>query len=132
MAFTDSKATGSTKMNGQDKPFSVDVGGPIFPEAAAAPAVFSCLPLAEGYSTAFRNFDVQKQKDRVMQLAVTGSEQVSVPAGKFDAFKVEITPGDGGADKVTVWVAKESRKAVKMSAVVPQMGGAIMTAELSE
>jgi hypothetical protein len=132
LAFQDNKVTGSMKMNGSDKPVSVDLGGPIFPEVTAAPAVLASLPLAEGYTTAFRTFDVQKQKVNVMRLRVAGSETVTVPAGTFDAFKVEVAPADGGADKATIWVAKESRKAVKFSAVVSEMGGATFTAELTE
>lgn len=132
LAFQDNKATGSMKMNGADKPIAVDIAGPVFPEAMAAPAMLACLPLADGYTTAFRTFDAQKQKDRVMQLHVAGSEKVTVPAGTFDAFKVEVAAGDGGADKITVWIAKESRKPVKFSTVVAEMGGATVTAELSE
>jgi hypothetical protein len=120
------------KMSGGDKPIAVDMSGPVFPEVSAAPAVLACLPLAEGYATAFRTFDVQKQKEKVMQLQVAGSEKVTVPAGSFDAFKVEVVAGDGGAEKITVWIAKESRKPVKFSAVMPEMGGATVTAELSE
>jgi Na+/citrate or Na+/malate symporter len=45
---------------------------------------------------------------------------------------VEVADGDGGAGKVTVWIAKESRKPVKFAAVAPEMGGATVTAELSE
>jgi len=45
---------------------------------------------------------------------------------------VEVAAADGGADKVTVWIAKELRKPVKFSTVVAEMGGAIVTAELSE
>jgi hypothetical protein len=45
---------------------------------------------------------------------------------------VEVVAGDGGAEKITVWIAKESRKPVKFSAVMPEMGGATVTAELSE
>jgi len=132
LAFQDNKATGSMKMNGGDKPITVEMGGPVFPEAAAAPAVLACLPLADGYATAFRTFDVQKQKEQVMQLQVAGSEKVIVPAGTFDAFKVEVAAADGGAEKVAVWIAKESRKPVKFSAVGAGMGGATVTAELSE
>jgi hypothetical protein len=55
---------------------------------------------------------------------------VTVPAGPFDAYRVEITSGDGGADKTTVWIAKDSRNPVKVSEVLPQMGGATLTAEL--
>jgi hypothetical protein len=43
---------------------------------------------------------------------------------------VELTPEDGSADRRTVWVAKQPRKTVKMVATMPQMGGAILTAEL--
>lgn len=78
----------------------------------------------------FRNFDLQKQKSKLMQLKVTGSETVTVPAGKFETFKVEITSADGGNDQSTVWIAKDSRQAVKASAVLAAMGGATMTAEL--
>ncbi len=129
LSFAGDKATGSMVMNGKENPISADIGGPVFAETGAAQSI-ACLPLAEGYSTTFRNFDVQKRKAKLMQLKVTGSENVTVPAGSFDAYKVEITPAEGGAEKVTMWVAKESRKAVKVAAVLPQMGGATMTAEL--
>jgi dipeptidyl aminopeptidase/acylaminoacyl peptidase len=132
LAFQDNKVTGSMKMNGADKPIAVDIAGPVFPEVSAVPAVLACLPLAEGYATAFRTFDVRKQKDKVMQLQVVGSEKVTVPAGTFDAFKVEVADGDGGAGKITVWIAKESRKPVKFASIAPEMGGATVTAELSE
>ena len=132
LAFQDNKVTGSMKINGTDRPVAADTAGPVFPEVSAVPAVLACLPLAEGYATAFRTFDVRKQKDKVMQLQVVGSEKVTVPAGTFDAFKVEVAAGDGGADKVTVWIAKESRKPVKFVAIAPEMGGGTVTADLSE
>ena len=132
IVFKDNKATGSMTMNGQERPISVDTGGPLFADAAGGPQVVACLPLAEGFSTTFRNFDVQKQKAKVMQLQVTGSERVTVPAGTFDAYKTDISSGEGGPEKVTMWIAKDSRKALKISAVMPQMGGAILTAELAE
>jgi hypothetical protein len=63
-------------------------------------------------------------------LKVVGSEKVKVPAGEFDAYKVQVTSADGGPDNVTAWYAKDSRKPVKMIIVLQQMGGATMTAEL--
>jgi hypothetical protein len=128
--FTGGKATGSMNMNGQDKPVSSDVGGELFADAAGAQQVIGSLPLADGYSATFRNFDLQKQKAKLVQLKVVGSETVTVPAGKFDAFKVELKSADGGSDQSTIWIAKDSRQAVKVSAVLAAMGGATMTAEL--
>jgi dipeptidyl aminopeptidase/acylaminoacyl peptidase len=130
--FVNNKATGSMNMGGQDRPISVDLGGPLFADAAGSMQSIACLPLAEGYSAAFRNFDVQKQKEKLMQLKVVGVESVTVPAGTFDSFKVEIISADGGSDKETLWIAKDSHKAVKVSAVLGSMGGAVMTAELEQ
>jgi len=128
--FNGNKVTGNMNMGGQDKPIAADLGGPLFADSAASDEAIACLPLAEGYSTTFRQFDVQKQKEKLMQLKVTGVESVTVPAGTFNAFKVEITSADGGADKQTLWIAKDSRKPVKTSAVLASMGGAVLTAEM--
>jgi dienelactone hydrolase len=130
LEFTGGKATGTMNMNGQDKPVSADLGGELFADAAGAQQVIGSLPLADGYSATFRNFDLQKQKAKLVQLKVVGSETVTVPAGKFDAFKVELKSADGGSDQSTIWIAKDSRQAVKVSAVLAAMGGATMTAEL--
>ena len=119
-----------TVEGGGDKPISADLDGTIFADGAGANFAIGCLPLAEGYTTVYRNFDLEKQKVKVMQLEVAGSESVTVPAGTFDAFKVELSSADGGPDKSTVWIAKDSRTPVKISTMMPQMGGAILTAEL--
>jgi len=128
--FAGDKALGTMKMNGQEHPVSVDLGGPLFADSNGAQQAIGCLPLAEGYTTSFRNLDLMKQKVKLMELKVAGSESVTVPAGTFDTFKVEITSADGGPDKSTIWFAKDSRKLVKMTAVLSEMGGATLTTEL--
>jgi dipeptidyl aminopeptidase/acylaminoacyl peptidase len=128
--FAGNKATGKMSMNGQDRPIAVDLGGPLFADAAGAEQVIACLPLAEGYSTTFRNFDVQTQKVQLMQLTVAGKEQIKVPAGTFDTLRVEISSADGGSDKKTLWIAGETHKVVKATAALASMGGAVMTEEL--
>ncbi|MGB0065073.1 MAG: prolyl oligopeptidase family serine peptidase, partial [Terracidiphilus sp.] len=130
--FAGNKAAGKFSMNGQEKPISVDLGGPLFADAAGSEQVIACLPIAEGYTAIFRNFDLQTQKVKLWQLSVAGSESVTVPAGTFQAYRVEIVSADGGSDKRTLWVAKDSHKVVKTTAVLASMGGAQMTAELVE
>ncbi len=125
------KVTGSTTMNGQTTPIDVDPGGALFADGAGAYDVIASLPLAEGYSLSFRNFDVQKQKPQIKQLKVVGSESVTVAAGKFDAYKLEIVAADNEADKQTVWIDKSSRKVLKILAVIPSLNGAILTSELT-
>lgn len=65
-----------------------------------------------------------------MELGVAAAEQVTAPAGSFDAYRLEVTSADGG--KSTVWVEKATRRVVKMSAVLRQMGGAVITMELEK
>ena len=102
LSFAGNKAAGTMSMNGQDKPVAVDLGGPLFADAAGSDQVIACLPLAEGYTATFRNFDVQSQKVKLQQLSVGGKEEVKVPAGTFNALRVEISSADGGADKKTL------------------------------
>ncbi len=128
--FKNSKASGTMSRNGQAQPIAVDLGGTLFADGAGAYDVIAALPLAEGYSTGFRNLDIQKQKVGMKQLKVLGSESVTVPAGTFEAFKVEITSADNDVDKTTVWIAKDTRRVLKISAVLAALNGGTLTSEL--
>ena len=129
LAFKGNKVTGTMGMNGQTKPVDVELGGPDFADGAGSIEVIAALPLADGYKTSFYNLDLQKMQPRIMQLSVAASEKVTVPAGSFDAYRVEVVPADGGTDHLTVWVGKENHEAMKYSAVIASMGGATITAE---
>ncbi|HSP62176.1 MAG TPA: alpha/beta fold hydrolase, partial [Pyrinomonadaceae bacterium] len=128
--FKDNKATGTMTANGETKAISVDVGGVVFADGGGAFDVVARLPLAANYTTTFRNFDVEKQKLQLKQLKVVGTESVTVPAGTFDAYKVEVVDADNDADKQTIWIAKDSHKVVKISVTLPSLGGALLTSEL--
>jgi len=53
-----------------------------------------------------------------------------VPAGVFETYRIEVEPVEGGAGRTTIWVEKQQRKPVKYQSVLPEMGGALLTAEL--
>jgi dipeptidyl aminopeptidase/acylaminoacyl peptidase len=131
MNVAPNKLSGTTTMNGQSKPIDADPGGALFADGAGTFDVLASLPLADGYSLSFRNWDMQKQKPQIKQLKVLGSESVTVPAGTFDAYKLEIVAADNEADKQTVWIDKGSRKVLKISAVLPSLNGAVLTSELT-
>jgi dipeptidyl aminopeptidase/acylaminoacyl peptidase len=130
LAFEGGKATGTVAMGGDPKAVSVDLGGDLFADGVGAHEAIGALPLAEGYSATFRNFDVRQQKVQLKQAKVAGAEDVTVPAGTFKAWKVEIASAEGEPGTTTIWVAKDSRKVVKTVATLPQMGGAVVTTEL--
>ncbi|HEY0323412.1 MAG TPA: alpha/beta fold hydrolase [Pyrinomonadaceae bacterium] len=132
VAFKDNKATGAMGMGGQSKEISADLGGTLFADGAGAWNAVATLPLADGYTVVFRNFDVQTQKVKLMQLKVISVEKVTVPAGTFDAYKIEITSAEGEAGKTTLWIAKDSRQVLKTSSTLPQMNGATVTSELTQ
>lgn len=130
--FKGNKATGTMTQNGQAKPIDVDLDGIVFADGGGAFDVLARLPLTANYSTTFRNFDVQKQKVQIKSLKVVGAESVTIPAGTFDAYKVEVVSADNEADKQIVWIAKDSRKVLKIIAVLTQLNGAILTSELTQ
>jgi dienelactone hydrolase len=130
LSFTGGKATGTIAMGGEPKPVSVDLGGELFADGVGGFDALASLPLADGYSTTYRNFDARQQKVQLKQAKVAGAEAVTVPAGTFQAWKVEISSAEGEPGSATIWVAKDSRKVVKTTATLPQMGGAVVTSEL--
>jgi dipeptidyl aminopeptidase/acylaminoacyl peptidase len=125
------KGTGTMTVNGQAKPIDFDFGGTLFADGAGSNEVIAALALAEGYSLTFRNFDVEKQKPIIRQLKVVGVESVTVPAGTFQAYRVDIVDTGNDADKQTLWIAKDTGRVVKMSAVLVNLQGALLTAELT-
>jgi dipeptidyl aminopeptidase/acylaminoacyl peptidase len=130
LTFAGKKATGSVTMNGQEKPVNSDLAGPPFGDGAGAQFSLAALPLAEGYATSYHKFDIQKLKETAVDLKVSGTESVTVPAGTFNSFKLEVTPSDGSAGKSIIWIDQSTRKPVKITSTMPQMGGATLTMEL--
>jgi hypothetical protein len=134
--FNSNKVTGTMKyVTRSDEPVGLDLGGPVF--ASGNPdAMIGCLPLADGFSTTFRYFQIDRvpinprASGKLMQLKVVGTERVTVPAGSFDSYKVELTAADGSY-KETAWIAKDSRIPVKTYAVeVYAKGSSSTTTEL--
>jgi hypothetical protein len=134
--FTGNKVTGTMKyVSRPDKPVAVELGGQAFADSASSDVTIGCLPLAEGYSTTFRYFDIERlalnpqapDKEKLMQLKVVGMERVTVPAGTFDSYKVELTSAEGGSSKRTVWIDKDSRTPVRAYEVEVVSGGTYST-----
>jgi dipeptidyl aminopeptidase/acylaminoacyl peptidase len=127
ITFTGDTAKGVLVANGQTRQVSADLGGALFGDGPAAVDAIGALPLAEGYTVTYRNFDMQKLKAALLELKVTSSETVTVAAGKFDTWRVEISSADGGYNQLTVWISKDTHRPVKFSTT---MTSAAMTAEL--
>jgi len=124
--FSGGKATGKMTFNGQDRVIAADLGG-RFRRCRGRRSGDCNTASCRGLRHDFPHFDIQSGKVKLMQLTVPAEESVTVAAGTFNTYRVEIASADGSGDKKTLWVAKDSRKVVKASAVVAAMGGAVMT-----
>ena len=126
--FTDAAVSGSMTMAGNKTPIEVKLDGGLFADGPGSGRAIAALPLKEGYSTTFRNFDVMRQKVTVKQAKVTGIEEVTVPAGTFKAWKVELASAEGEPGTQTLWIDMEGRRVVKSSGALAN--GALVTSEL--
>ncbi len=125
----DGTVSGEMSMGGQASELSVPLDGALFADGAGAGHVIATLPLEEGYETAFRNLNLQPPGVRTVELAVVGSESVTVPAGMFDTLVVELTSPDDG-NRTTLWIADDSRRVVKTVTTGPVLNGGVVTTEL--
>ncbi len=131
--FTEQTIKGTMKLPGQEMPVDVKLEAPVWGNEAALEAVLATLPLAPGYKTTMRTFDLQSQKVRLWSVEVTGQEAVDVPAGKFSALKTSVDPLDGEGGGATLWFSAEiPRKTVRSEIELPaQMGGGSATSMLT-
>ncbi len=130
LTYSDEKVEGTFNMSGQEQPVDVELDGPIFSDGAGSALVVASLPLEEGYEARYTTFDLMAQRVKPMKLTVTGVEEVTVPAGTFEAFRVEVQPASGDPGGSTLWVSTDGYEVVKVETRLPQMGGAVVTSEL--
>ncbi len=132
MQFGDQGVTGTIKAGPQEMPIDVKQTAPLYGDEAAGDLVIAALPLASGYRTTFRSFELGMQpRQRVWSLRVDGEESVTVGAGTFDTWRVVVEPLDGEGGGETVWVAKAPRFVVKSEGKMPpQAGGGTATTTL--
>ncbi len=128
--YNGSNVKGSVESPMGNTKIDKDVEGTLFADGTGTSTILATLPLAEGYKTTFQNFDMMAQTAKQLELAVVGTEEITVPAGKFMAYKVEVKPLGGDAGASTIWVAKEGGKLLKERQSIPQMNGAVVTSEL--
>ncbi len=130
--YTESSVKGSINNGTTEVPVDASLEAPVFGEDSAMDIAIEAMPLAAGYKTTFRVFETNALKSRAFSLEVTGIETVTVPAGSFEAFKIEVKPLDGDLGGGTIFVNESNpRCIVRATMQLPaQMGGGTSTSEL--
>jgi dipeptidyl aminopeptidase/acylaminoacyl peptidase len=132
--YTTETISGEMNAGGQTIPVNVSLEAPIFGGGSGVEMAIAGLPLAEGYATTFRTFNMMTQKVRPFSLTVTGSEATDCAAGTFDTFVVELKPLDGDeAGTATMHVLHAAPHIVvqNITRLPAMMGGGTSTTELT-
>ena len=130
--FSETTIDGAISMPGREMPLKSELDAPVYGGDAALNVVLAALPLAQGYKTTLRTFDIMSQAVNVMTVEVTGVESVTVPAGTFEAYSVELKNMNGDPGGGTVFISSGAKRhRVRSVMQLPaMMGGGTVTEEL--
>ena len=93
------------------RPHDETEGGPILfpaPVFINLDVAVLAMPLTEGFETLARTVQLVQAMPLHWKVAVAGVENVSTPAGTFDAYKVALTCFDNDALSGSIWVTKDA------------------------
>ncbi len=74
---------------GKDRPVPLRLGANYYDNDTSL-FLWRTIPFAEGYTIAYRTVLTGSRTQAIVQLEVLGKEEVTVPAGTFQAWKLEI------------------------------------------
>jgi dipeptidyl aminopeptidase/acylaminoacyl peptidase len=131
LEFTPQEARGKMKAGPQEMPINAKLDGAVLVDNMSLHLAIGTLPLAPGYKTTLRSFDLMGAKAELQTLEVKSAEEVTTPAGKFSALLVQVTPAESGGS-LLLWVEKAPpHRVLKWNATLPpQRGGGKVSAEL--
>ncbi len=133
ITYTVGEINGVMSQGGQSMPFNAALDLPVIADNHALEVGLSTLPLKEGYSASFATYNPVpgQQGTATYTLTVTGTDEVTVPAGTYRAWVVELDKADSNED-ATLYLDQETKMLVKSTGTLPaQTGGGTVTAELS-
>ena len=133
LTYADDEVQGTMSQGGQSMPFTSALDLPIVVDNHALEIGLSTMPLEEGYTASFATYNPipGQQGIATYTMTVTGMEEVTVPAGTYTAYVVEMDKADSTED-ATLYLDAESGMVVKSMSTLPaQMGGGTVVAELT-
>lgn len=131
--YSDSQITGTIEAAGE-APVNISLDAPVFGGDGALEAAILGMDLEDGFSVPVRIAEIAPlQRVRFFTVAVAGREDIEVPAGEFNAWKVELTAVDGEGGDLTLWVGTDTPRVLLKTdgALPPEMGGGRYTTELT-
>ena len=133
LTYAADEVQGTMSQGGQSMPFTSALDLPIVVDSHALEIGLSTMPLEEGYTASFATYNpIPGQQGLVTYtMTVTGMEEVTVPAGTYTAYVVEMDKADSNED-ATLYLDAETGMVVKSTTTLPaQMGGGAVVSELT-
>lgn len=128
LSYLPDEVAGTLEMNGSEKEIAKPLEAGLFMDGAGLDVTLAALELKEGQTGVYRIFDLQSQKVIPYRFLVNGIEQVSVPAGTYQAYHIVANSLDGNNSEVHFWINREGPSyLLKTSYQIPQMSGATLT-----
>lgn len=133
LTFAPGSVRGAIQAGPQRLPIDARVQGSALVTGAPLNAALGTLTLTEAYAATLETFDVLAARVVPQTIRVTGSETVTVPAGSFESWKLDLTPNDGSQQPSVIWIEKAApHRVVRSITRLPaQAGGGTVTAELT-
>lgn len=103
----------------QGKTNDVNYNGVLLPTGPGFDMIIARLPLQQGYTISFNDFDIMAQKIKPTTLIVEGEEG--------NAWKVKVYASDNEKDATIYHIDKADRRFVKSEQTVPALGNAVIT-----
>jgi dipeptidyl aminopeptidase/acylaminoacyl peptidase len=130
LAFSPEGVTGEINAGPQQLPVNVTSDEAVFGDGPALNIAVGAMPLADGYTTTLHGLNLMQASTQPIRVRVTGSESVTIPAGSFETWVVEMGPV--GEEPSTLWIDRETRRLVRAEMRMgAQMGGATAVVELT-
>lgn len=132
LSFSESSVIGHLRFGGREMPVNVSLEAPVFGDGSSLEVLLGTLPLAQGYSTVLRVYDFQIARAKALELHVLSLETVSVPAGTFECWRVELSPIEEEGKSVVFINTKDPHVMIRGEFALPaSAGGGSATMELS-
>ncbi|MBN1886309.1 MAG: S9 family peptidase [Candidatus Krumholzibacteriota bacterium] len=131
LSFSEEAVTGSIVFQGNEMPINEALAAPVLGNGNALDLFIESMRLEPGMAGVLRNFDYQQMKLSLMTFEVTGLESVTVPAGTFTAFKIEVKNIEDGSGGTMFVSEKAPRMVLRSTMQMPaSQGGGTVTSEL--
>ena len=115
------RVSGHIRAAGQTVPVDLALDDPAYAGESGLEAVLTALPLSSGQDFELRILEIDVETVvRVFRVRVGDVEEVTVPAGRFNAWPVHLKATDEFEDEQTIWISDASpRLFVQAIAPIP-------------